>query len=256
MGANISNLERDGETRPFAAHGHAVIGSAGGLTLMKGVFEPGWRWSTDVAPLAGTDTCQVHHLGYVISGRMHVRTDDGTDMMIEPGDAFDLPAGHDAWVEGDEPCVMVDYSSDATGYARGRAADVAAPDDRYMTLVRQGYAAFNSGDFDTLRTILSHDVVQHAPGTSQLAGSYKGIDAVLGYYGKLAELTDGQFRADLTGVFGDGRGHVTALHQITATRNGVTRVSRGTILFTFLGDRATDLLEMHEDLPGDDAFFA
>lgn len=256
MGTDISNLERDGENHPFAAHGHAVVGSAGGLTLMKGVFEPGWRWSTDIAPIAGTDTCQTRHLGYVISGRMQLRMDDGTEQTVEAGDMFDLPAGHDAWVLGDEPCVMVDYSAEATRYAQGRAAGAAAPDDKYMTLVRRGYTAFNTADFDTLRSILSHDVVQHAPGTSQVAGLYKGIDAVLGYYGKLAAVTDGHFRADLIDVFGDGKGHVTALHQTTATREGVTRVSRGAILFTFLGDRATDLLEMHADLPGDDAFFA
>jgi ketosteroid isomerase-like protein len=256
MGTSISNLERDGETRPFAAHGHAVIGSAGGLTLMRGVYEPGWRWSSDIAPIAGTDSCQAHHLGYVISGRMQIRMDDGAEVTIESGDMFDVPRGHDAWVLGDEPCMMVDYSSDVTRYARGRAQGAAPPDDQYMTLVRKGYDAFNSGDFDTLRSILAHDVVQHVPGTSQIAGAYKGIDAVLSYYAKLAALTDGQFRADLIDVFGDNQGHVTSLHQMTATRDGVTRVSRGTILFTFLGARATDLLEMHADLPGDDAFFA
>lgn len=256
MGINISNLERDGEVRPFAAHGQAVIGSAGGLTLSRAVFEPGWRWSRDIAPIAGTSSCQVHHLGFAVSGRMQVQMDDGTEMIVETGDLFDLPRGHDAWVLGDEPCVMVDFSPETTRYARGRAAQAGEPDDKYMALVRRGYDAFNTGDFETLRTILSHDAVQHVPGTSQIAGAYKGIDAVLAYYGKLAELTDGQVRADLINVFGDGQGHVTALHQTTATRNGVTRVSRGTILFTFLGDRATDLLEMHEDLPGDDAFFA
>ncbi|HET6876230.1 MAG TPA: nuclear transport factor 2 family protein [Jatrophihabitans sp.] len=218
------------------------------------MFEPGWRWSSDIAPIAGTDTCQVHHLGYVVSGRMQIHFADGSETIVEAGDLFDLPPDHDAWVIGDEPCVMVDCSPEATRYARGNAA--APPDDKYMTLVRRGYAAFNSGDFDTLRQILSHDVVQHVPGDSQVAGAYKGIDAVLGYYAKLAELTGGHFRADLVDVFGDGKGHATSLHQITATRNGVTRVTRGTILFTFLGDRATDLLEMREDLPGDDAFFA
>jgi ketosteroid isomerase-like protein len=256
MDASISNLERDGETRAFAAHGHAVVGSAGGLTLMKGVFEPGWHWSADIAPIAGTSTCQVRHLGYAISGRMQIRMDDGTEMTVEPGALFDVPAGHDAWVLGDEPCVMIDYSPEAIGYATSRPAQASAADDKYMTLVRRGYAAFNSGDFDTLRAILSHDVVQHVPGTSQLAGAYKGIDAVFGYYAKLAELTDGRFRAELVEVFGDGLGHVTALHQMTATRNGMTRISRGSILFTFLGDRATDLVQLHADLPGDDAFFA
>ena len=254
MGASICNIERDGETRTFAAHGHAVLGSAGGLTLLKGTFEPGWKWSTDVAPLAGTASCQVRHLGYVISGQMTVQTDDGQQLTVRGGELFDLPAGHDAWVVGDEPCVMVDYSAEATRYAtRGTTA---AADDMCMTLVRRGYAAFNTGDIATLTAILSHDVIQHVPGTSQISGSYKGIESVLGYYGKLAELTDGTFRADLISVFGDGQGHVSAVHQITATRNGTTRVSRGGILFTFLGERATDLLELHEDLAGDDAFFA
>ena len=256
MDTSVSKLESDGETRPFAGHGHAIVGTAGGMTLMKGVFEPGWRWSNDLAPIAGTDSCQIRHLGYIMSGRMQVRMDDGTEMTVEPGDMFDLAPGHDAWVLGDEQAVMVDVSPDVTRYGRGRSPDLAAPDDKYMTLVRQGYDAFNKGDFDTLRTLLSPDVLHHAPGTSQVAGAYKGIDAVFGYYCKLAELTDGTFRADLIEVFGDGQGHVTAVHQMSATRNGERRVSRGAILFTFIGDRATDLLEMHSDLPADDAFFA
>ncbi|MDT4893134.1 MAG: hypothetical protein QOE97_2169 [Pseudonocardiales bacterium] len=256
MGTSVSNLERDGENRPFAAHGHAVVGSAGGLTLMRAEFEPGWRWSNDVAPIAGTDSCQIRHLGYVTSGRMQVHMDDGSETTLEAGDLFDLPSGHDAWVLGDEPAVMVDYSPDVTRYGRGRPADLAAPDDKYMSLVRRGYEAFNSGDFETLRSLLSPDVVHHSPGTSQVAGAFKGIDAVLGLYRKLAELTAGSFRAELVEVFGDGQGHVTALHQTSATRNGERRISHGAILFTFIGDRATDLLEMHSDLPGDDAFFA
>ncbi len=252
----ISNLERDGEHRSFSGHGEAILGSAGGLTLLRAVFEPGWHWTTDLAPIAGTDTCQTRHLGYIVSGRMQIRMDDGTELTVSAGDLFDLAPGHDAWVIGDEQCVMFDYSPDATRNARGRPADLAAPDNEHMKIVRRGYEAFNTGDFATLRSILSHDVIQHVPGDSQIGGLYKGIDAVLGYYGKLAELTDGHVRADLIDVFGDGHGHVTALHQLTATRNGVTRVSRGSIVFTFLGDRATDLLEMHGDLPGDDAFFA
>jgi ketosteroid isomerase-like protein len=254
MTAHISNLERDGERRPFAGHGSAVLGSAGALSVLRGVFEPGWRWSNDVKPIAGTASCQTRHLGYVNSGRMQVRMDDGTESTLQAGDLFDLSPGHDAWTLGDENCVMVDVSPEATRYARKGAT--APAEDENMALVRRGYAAFNSGDMDTLRTILAKDVAQHVPGTSQLAGSYKGIDAVLGYYGKLAELTDGKFRADLIDVHGDGQAHVAAVHQVTATRNGVNRISRGSILFTFLGGKATDLLELHSDLAGDDAFFA
>ena len=252
-GAHISNLERDGENRPFAAHGHAVLGSAGAVTLLRGEFEPGWRWSQDVAPIAGTDSCQTRHLGYVISGTMQVRLDDGTEVTCRPGDLFDLPPGHDAWVVGDEPCVMVDTSADATRYARSPAAGKYTPDDNMLSVVR-GYAAFNSGDFDTLRSLMVGDVTQHVPGQGPLAGAYKGIDAVLGYYAKIAELTNGNFRADLVDVHSDGVSHVLAVQQITATRNDVRRVSRGSILFTFLDGKVTDLLELHNDLAGDDAF--
>lgn len=230
-----------------------MLGSAGGLTLMRGRFEPGWRWSNDVKPIAGTDSCQTRHLGYVLSGAMQVRQDDGTELTVRAGDLFDLPAGHDAWVVGDEPCEMVDFSPDATRYAR--ASDLEAAEDEQMAMVRRGYGAFNSGDVDTLRSLMSRDVVQHVPGSSELAGAYKGIDSVLAYYGKLGELTGGTFRADLIETHGDRQGHVVALHQISATRNGVTRVTRGSILFTFLGDKVTDLLELRADLPGDDAFF-
>ena len=249
-----ANLDRNGETRSFAAHGQAMLASAGGLSLMKGVFEPGWRWSADVAPIAGTQSCQVRHLGYTLSGRMHVVLDDGTEREIGPGELFDLPAGHDAWVVGDEPCVMIDVSPDATRYAR--SAGIAGIDDAAMASVKRGYAAFNAGDSDTLRELFTRDVVQHVPGNGPLAGTYKGVDSVLGYYARIGELTAGTFRAHLIEVHGDGQGHVTAIHQTSATRNGVTRVARGSILFTFLGDRASDLLELHADLPGDDAFLS
>lgn len=250
--AQISSIERTGEHRVFAAHGHADLATAGGLTLLRGVFEPDWRWSRDVKPIAGTDSCQVRHLGYMISGSMQVRMDDGEEMTLNAGDLFDLAPGHDAWVLGDVPCEMVDMSPDATRYA----SPVKRNDDENMATVRRGYEAFNSGDMATLRELLSHDVAQHVPGTSQVAGAYKGIDAVLGYYGKLAELTNGQFRADLIDVHSDGGSHVIAVHQTTATRNGTTRVSRGSIIFTFLGGKATDLMELRGDLAGDDAFFA
>lgn len=250
--ARVSNIKDAGEHRPFAAHGHADLASAGGMTLLRGVFEPGWRWSTDVKPIAGTESCQVRHLGYVVAGSMQVRMDDGQEITISAGDLFDLPSGHDAWVTGDVPCEMIDLSPDATRYA----SPVKRADDENMAAVRKGYAAFNAGDMATLRDLLSHDVAQHVPGTSQVAGAYKGIDAVLGYYGKLGELTGGQFRADLIDVHSDGAAHVTAVHQTTATRNGTTRVSRGSIIFTFLAGKVTDLMELRGDLAGDDAFFA
>ena len=252
---HISNLDRDGEVRDFKAHGHAVVGSAGGAALVVGTFEPGWKFSADVGPIVGTTMCQTRHLGYVLSGRMNIVMDDGTEMQIGPGDLFDLPAGHDAWVIGDEPCLMVDTSPEATRYAKGGAPGPMV-EDRYIELVRRGYDAFNNRDMDTLISLMAHDVVHHVPGSSELAGEYKGIESVLGYYAALGDVSGGTFRADLIDCHADGRGHVAAIHQTTATRNGVTRVSRGTILFSFLGEKMTDLLELHADLAGDDAFLA
>jgi ketosteroid isomerase-like protein len=252
----ISNVDQEGEGRPFVAHGHALLANAGAVSVLRGVFEPGWRWSNDIAPLAGTTSCQVHHLGYVLSGSMGVRLEDGTESEVKAGDVFDLTPGHDAWVTSDVPCEMVDFSPDATKYAIGRPSDIAAPEDEAMKRVWQGFEAFNTRDGDTLRDLFTQDVVQHVPGSGPLAGTYKGPDAVLGYYGKLAELTDGTFHAYPFDVHGDGHGHVVAVYQTSMTRNGAKRVSRGSILFTFVGDKVSDLLEMHADLPGDDAFFA
>jgi hypothetical protein len=73
------------------------------------VAQPGWRWSKDVKPLAGTPSCQYHHQGIVLSGCMEVVTDDGARRTVRAGEAFDLPPGHDAWVVGDEPCISVEF---------------------------------------------------------------------------------------------------------------------------------------------------
>jgi hypothetical protein len=88
-----------------------------GHTVGHGTFEPGWRWSQNVKPLAGTDSCQVPHLGYVISGRMTVRMDGGDEVTVSPGDVFHMPPGHDAWIEGDEACVLLDFGG-LKGYAQ------------------------------------------------------------------------------------------------------------------------------------------
>jgi class 3 adenylate cyclase len=74
-------------------------------------YEPGWRWSVDIQPIAGTDTCQYHHVGVTLSGRLRAQMPDGTELEIGPGDVFEIPPGHDAWVVGDEPWVSVDFEA-------------------------------------------------------------------------------------------------------------------------------------------------
>ena len=102
------NIETPHERRPFADHGHMDVVTLGDFTLGRGVFEPGWRWSDDVQPIAGTDSCKTHHTGICLSGQMTVRFDDGEEITVGPGDVVDLDPGHDAWTEGDEPCVLLD----------------------------------------------------------------------------------------------------------------------------------------------------
>jgi class 3 adenylate cyclase len=82
----------------------------GDLAIGRAVFEPGWRWSEHVKPIVGTESCQVHHLGYVVSGHLHVEMTDGASLEVMGGDAFEIPPGHDAWVIGDEPWVSVDWA--------------------------------------------------------------------------------------------------------------------------------------------------
>jgi hypothetical protein len=105
----VKNFDSPDETRPFEGKGKANIVNIGGKVVGKAVFEPGWRWSENVKPIAQTDSCQVAHLGYVISGRMKVYMDDGSEAEVGPGDVMAIPPGHDAEVIGDEPCVSLDF---------------------------------------------------------------------------------------------------------------------------------------------------
>lgn len=81
-------------------------------------FQPGWRWSEHLKPIAGTASCEAPHFQYHLSGRLAVEMDDGTTFVAEGGDITSLPSGHDAWVVGDEPVVVVDWYG-ASNYAKG-----------------------------------------------------------------------------------------------------------------------------------------
>ncbi len=85
----------------------------GGASAGRFAFEPGWKWSECVKPVAGTESCQVRHLGVVHSGRLRIVHDDGTELDIGPGDAYVIEPGHDAWVLGDERFVGYEFESKA-----------------------------------------------------------------------------------------------------------------------------------------------
>ncbi len=105
------------ETRPFKAHGHVDLINLEQGPVARAVFEPGWKWSNDVKPIAGTKSCEASHSGYVLSGRMRIVMDDGQQEEVGPGDYLVCPPGHDAWTVGNEPCVILDVAG-MTNYAR------------------------------------------------------------------------------------------------------------------------------------------
>ena len=102
------NFDSPHERRDFKDHGHLDVVTLGEFTLGRAVFEPGWRWSNDVKPIAGTESCQVHHTGLCVSGQMTIKFEDGHELDLGPGDVVDIDPGHDAWTVGDEACVMLD----------------------------------------------------------------------------------------------------------------------------------------------------
>ena len=104
------------EVRPFE-HGRLELLRVGGSDIGRLVLQPGWRWSDDVKPIAGTELCEAPHFQYHVAGTLHIEMADGTSYDARPGDVTSLPSGHDAWVVGDEDVVVVDWYG-ASGYAR------------------------------------------------------------------------------------------------------------------------------------------
>jgi hypothetical protein len=104
------------EVREFP-NGKAEILNVGDAQIGRLVLQPGWRWSNDVKPIAKTDSCHAPHFQYHISGKLAIKMNDGTEFIAQPGDVTSLPKGHDAWVVGDEPAVMVDWYG-ASNYAK------------------------------------------------------------------------------------------------------------------------------------------
>ena len=101
------SFQNPDELREFPG-GRAEILSVGGGEVGRLVFQPGWRWSKDLKPIMQTHSCEAPHFQYHVSGRLGILMDDGTELIAEPGDITSLPSGHDAWVIGDEPVVVVE----------------------------------------------------------------------------------------------------------------------------------------------------
>lgn len=113
-------LSSPDETRTFEK-GKAELINIGNGTVARLTLEPGWQWSKHVKPIAGTEWCEAPHFQYHLSGRIHIRMKDGKEFEVGPGEITRLEAGHDAWVVGDEPVVLIDWQG-ASHYAKAKEA--------------------------------------------------------------------------------------------------------------------------------------
>ena len=156
-------------------------------------YEPGWRWSVDVRPIAGTDTCQYHHVGMALSGLLRVQMPDGTELEIGPGDVFEIPPGHDAWVVGDEPWISVDFEAMRT---YGKELD--ARDERILA------------------SIVFTDIVDSTQRAAEL-GATRWRDLV-GEHNRKASMAIDRHRGRLVKTTGDG---------VLAQFDGAERAVRG-----------------------------
>ena len=116
--AEWKNFGKPDEIREFP-RGRVELLNIGGAMVGRAVFEPGWRWSTSVKPIAKTHSCEAPHFQYHVSGILRIKMDDGSEFDCRPGDVSLLPSGHDAWVVGDEPAVVVDFQG-MLDYARSQ----------------------------------------------------------------------------------------------------------------------------------------
>jgi hypothetical protein len=107
--AETKGFERPDEVRVFPK-GKLELVNIGSIQVGRATFQSGWRWTECMRSLAGTDLCESRHMAYCMSGVMHVRTREGVEMDVHAGEAFVLSPGHDAWVIGSEPCVVVDFT--------------------------------------------------------------------------------------------------------------------------------------------------
>ena len=121
MNSNRSVVRRfdDADEHREFEEGFVDLLSMAGVTFGRETLRPGWCWSKHVRPIADTERCEFHHVGYQVSGRWVVEDRDGFQQEIGPGDVFDTPPGHDSWVVGDEPCVTIDFQGIADWAARG-----------------------------------------------------------------------------------------------------------------------------------------
>jgi class 3 adenylate cyclase len=171
-------FEDPDETRPVPGAMLRLV-NLGEVAVGHAIWQPGWRWSTDLRPLVGTDWCENHHLGYAISGRLAVLTEDGAQLEIQAGSVYEIPPRHDAWVVGDEPFETVEWSS-----ARVVGVSPDSPGAR------------------VLATVLFTDIVD-STATLERVGDQVWRDQLLAHNARMRE-TINAFRGQEIATTGDG----------------------------------------------------
>ena len=119
------SLNMPEEVRKFDK-GKVELVNIAGATIGRATFEPGWKWSTCIKPIANTNSCQAAHFGYQVSGTLTTRMDDGTEKTSKGGDVLNIPPGHDAWVVGNEAVVILDFQGMVDYAKRGKARGAAS----------------------------------------------------------------------------------------------------------------------------------
>jgi quercetin dioxygenase-like cupin family protein len=119
--AEMKSFNSPDEVRKFPK-GKVELVKIGGATIGRATFEPGWKWSTSIQPLVHTKSCEAPHFQYHVSGKIKIKMDDGKEFECKAGDISLLPEGHDAWVVGNEPVVVVDFQG-MVDYAKAKKGD-------------------------------------------------------------------------------------------------------------------------------------
>ena len=159
--------------------GHAALVTLDDVTVGYARWEPGWRWSTDLRPIAGTATCELRHLGYSVSGTLHVEASDGQTLDIGPGSVYEIPPDHDAWVLGDAPWETIEWTS-----ARAVGIEPDDPGNR------------------SLATVAFTDIVDSTATLAHL-GDTAWRDLLLAHNARLREVLD-RYRGREVTTTGDG----------------------------------------------------
>jgi class 3 adenylate cyclase len=157
----MAGLQRKSLLRPDEQRSHELATTAltrlGTHVIGRGVLEPGWRWSTHMGALMGTSSCPIHHVQITLSGQFAVRMDDGEEIVLQPYDVVDIPPGHDAWVVGDEPAVLIDIAGNIASIGVPREHERMVTTILFTDIVDSTTTAERLGDTAWKQVLADHD---------------------------------------------------------------------------------------------------